>query len=58
MTGKFWILPHPEFVELAARRWHRIADGENPDTEVDVPGFPPTAQWTSEIRSALMAPTG
>jgi NAD(P)-dependent dehydrogenase (short-subunit alcohol dehydrogenase family) len=57
MTGKFWILPHPEFVELAVRRWHGIADGEDPDTEVDVPGFPPTAQWTSEIRSALMAPT-
>lgn len=40
------------------RRWHRIAEGENPDTEVEVPGFPPTAQWTSEIRSALIAPTG
>jgi NAD(P)-dependent dehydrogenase (short-subunit alcohol dehydrogenase family) len=57
VTGKFWIHPHPEFVELAVRRWHRIADGENPDTEVEVPGFPPTAQWTSEIRSALLAPT-
>jgi NAD(P)-dependent dehydrogenase (short-subunit alcohol dehydrogenase family) len=57
VTGKFWILPHPEFVELAVRRWHRIAEGENPDTEVDVPGFPPTAEWTSEIRSAVMAPT-
>jgi NAD(P)-dependent dehydrogenase (short-subunit alcohol dehydrogenase family) len=57
VTGKFWILPHPEFVERAARRWHRIADGDNPDTDADVPGFPPTAQWTSEIRTALMAPT-
>jgi NAD(P)-dependent dehydrogenase (short-subunit alcohol dehydrogenase family) len=28
-----------------------------PDTEVEVPGFPPTAQRTSEIRSALLAPT-
>jgi NAD(P)-dependent dehydrogenase (short-subunit alcohol dehydrogenase family) len=57
VAGKFWILPHPEFVELAVRRWHRIAEGDNPDTESDVPGFPPTAQWTSEIRSALLALT-
>ncbi|MGO9887722.1 MAG: SDR family NAD(P)-dependent oxidoreductase [Solirubrobacteraceae bacterium] len=58
VSDRFWILPHPEFVENAVRRWHRIAGGENPDPEVDVPGFPPTAQWTSEIRAALTPPTG
>ncbi len=26
-SGRFWALPHPEFVERAVRRWHRIADG-------------------------------
>lgn len=52
---RFWILPHPEFVELAVRRWHRIAEGLDPDTEVDVPGFPPATQIASEIRAALMA---
>lgn len=57
VSDRFWILPHFEFVELAVRRWQRIAEGENPEAEVDVPGFPPTAQWTSDIRSALMAPT-
>jgi NAD(P)-dependent dehydrogenase (short-subunit alcohol dehydrogenase family) len=57
VTDRFWILPHPEFVELAVRRWHRIAKGENPNADADVPGFPPTAQWTREIRSALLAPT-
>ena len=41
-----------------ARRWQRIAEGLDPDTAVDVPGFPPTAQWVSEIRAALAAPTG
>ena len=58
VADKFWVLPHPEFVELAVRRWDRIAEGENPDTEVDVPGFPPTTQWTSEIRALIMRPTG
>ena len=38
-AGRFWVLPHPEFVELAARRWRRIADGEDPELEVDVPGL-------------------
>jgi len=57
VSDRFWILPHPEFVEWAARRWQRIAEGLDPDTAVDVPGFPPTAQWVSEIRAALAAPT-
>jgi NAD(P)-dependent dehydrogenase (short-subunit alcohol dehydrogenase family) len=58
VSDKFWVLPHPEFVELAVRRWHRIAEGENPDTEIDVPGFPPTTQWISEIRALMTRPTG
>ena len=58
VSDRFWILPHPEFVELAVRRWRRIAEGLDPDTAVDVPGFPPTAQWVSEIRAALAVPTG
>ena len=58
VSDTFWVLPHPEFVELAARRWQRIAEGENPDTEIDVPGFPPTTQWTSEIRALMKRPTG
>jgi NAD(P)-dependent dehydrogenase (short-subunit alcohol dehydrogenase family) len=57
VAGRFWILPHPEFVELAVDRWHRIAEGLDPDPAVDVPGFPPATQWTSEIRAALAAPT-
>jgi hypothetical protein len=56
-SGKFWVLPHPEFVELAVRRWHRIAEGLDPETAVDVPGFPPAAQIASEIQAALSAPT-
>lgn len=58
VSDKFWVLPHPEFVELAVRRWQRIAEGKNPDPEVDVPGFPPTTQWASEIRALVTAQTG
>jgi short-subunit dehydrogenase len=28
VSDKFWVLPHPEFVELAVRRWQRIAEGK------------------------------
>ncbi len=58
VSGRFWVLPHPEFVELASRRWQRIADGLDPDTAVDVPGFPPASQIASEVQAALTAPTG
>jgi hypothetical protein len=57
VSGRFWVLPHPEFADLAARRWRRIAEGLDPDTAVDVPGFPPAAQIASEIQAALTAPT-
>jgi hypothetical protein len=58
VSDRFWVLPHPEFVALAVRRWHSIAQGRNPDTEVNIPGFPPATQIVSEIRAALTAPTG
>ena len=52
-AGRFWVLPHPEFVELAARRWRRIADGEDPELEVDVPGLPPSAEIIGRVKAML-----
>jgi NAD(P)-dependent dehydrogenase (short-subunit alcohol dehydrogenase family) len=52
---KFWVLPHPEWVELAARRWQGIPEGKNPEV-VDSPGLPPVAQMTSEIWARLATP--
>jgi NAD(P)-dependent dehydrogenase (short-subunit alcohol dehydrogenase family) len=57
VSDRFWILPHPEWVERAARRWHRIAEGVDPDPADQVPGFPPFKQIVSEIQAALTAPT-
>jgi NAD(P)-dependent dehydrogenase (short-subunit alcohol dehydrogenase family) len=54
-TRKFWILPQPEWVELAARRWQGIPEGKNPEN-VDAPGLPPVSQMTSEIWARLAAP--
>jgi NAD(P)-dependent dehydrogenase (short-subunit alcohol dehydrogenase family) len=52
---RFWIIPHDDFLELAVRRWHAIAERANPELEVDVPGLPPTAQLLAELQ-ALLAP--
>jgi NAD(P)-dependent dehydrogenase (short-subunit alcohol dehydrogenase family) len=53
--NRFWIIPHDDFLELAIRRWHAIAERANPELEVDVPGLPPTAQLLAELQ-ALLAP--
>ncbi|MGO9889217.1 MAG: SDR family NAD(P)-dependent oxidoreductase [Solirubrobacteraceae bacterium] len=55
--GRFWVLPHPEFVEIAARRWRRIADGEDPELEVDVPGMPPIAEIVGKVKALLAMPS-
>jgi NAD(P)-dependent dehydrogenase (short-subunit alcohol dehydrogenase family) len=36
---EFWVLPHPDFVEIAVNRWHDIAEGVNPRPPVNIPGF-------------------
>jgi NAD(P)-dependent dehydrogenase (short-subunit alcohol dehydrogenase family) len=39
VTDRFWIFPHPEWLEIALRRWHTIAEGINPEPAADVPGI-------------------
>jgi NAD(P)-dependent dehydrogenase (short-subunit alcohol dehydrogenase family) len=51
---RFWVLPQPDFFELAVRRFERIAEQLNPEAADEVPGMPPRAQIMSEIE-ALMA---
>ena len=55
-ANRFWVFPNPEFVDVAVRRWHGIADGDNPELEVDVPGLPPAAELNAEVRALLSPP--
>ena len=55
-ANRFWVFPNPEFVDIAVRRWHGIADGDNPELEVDVPGLPPAAELNAEVRALLSPP--
>jgi NAD(P)-dependent dehydrogenase (short-subunit alcohol dehydrogenase family) len=56
-TGRYWIFPHPEFVELAAQRWSSIAEGRDPELLVDVPGLPPAQQIAAEVAATLVPPS-
>lgn len=57
-SDRFWILPHPEWVERAACRWHRISEGLDPNRVDEVSSFPPAAQIAREIQTAVTASTG
>ncbi len=54
-NDRFWIFTEQEFLEIAVRRWHQIAEGEDPELEVDMPGMPPASQVLADVRSILAA---
>jgi NAD(P)-dependent dehydrogenase (short-subunit alcohol dehydrogenase family) len=53
VEDRFWVFTEQPFVDLAVRRWQRIAERANPDRSVDVPGMPPTAQLREEVLQLL-----
>ena len=57
-ANRFWVFTDPRFTQLALDRWQRIAEGHNPQTEVDAPGLPPVKQITAEIQRLLAGPGG
>jgi NAD(P)-dependent dehydrogenase (short-subunit alcohol dehydrogenase family) len=52
-ADRFWVFTDPQFTRVALNRWHDIAEGRNPQTALDVPGFPPARQLAAEIRRLL-----
>jgi NAD(P)-dependent dehydrogenase (short-subunit alcohol dehydrogenase family) len=52
-ADRFWVLTDPQFTQIALRRWQGIAEGHNPQTEVDLPGLPPARQLFAEIQRLL-----
>ena len=55
-AGRFWVLPHPEFVELAAQRWYGIAEGRNPELMMDAPGMPSSEELLAEVAKLMGQP--
>jgi NAD(P)-dependent dehydrogenase (short-subunit alcohol dehydrogenase family) len=54
-ADRFWIFTHGEFTDVVARRWKRIAAGEDPEVAMDVPGLP-VSQIMAEVRQLLAGP--
>ena len=52
-TGRFWVLPHPDWVDIAVERWHGIAEGQNPVAPEEFPGMPPRSQMIAEVLAAM-----
>ena len=50
---RFWIFPHPEWVEVAMERFHRIGDGLDPAPPEEFPGLPPRSQIIAEVMEAM-----
>ena len=57
-AGRFWVFTDPDFTEMALDRWQRIAEGQNPQAQLDLPGFPPAKELTPEIRRSLTGQGG
>ncbi len=52
-TGRFWVIPQQEFLDLVIRRWDTIAERENPSRTEQTPGMPPPDQIAAEVMAAL-----
>jgi NAD(P)-dependent dehydrogenase (short-subunit alcohol dehydrogenase family) len=52
-AGRYWVFPHPDFLELAVERFHRIAEQVDPQPAEQVPGMPPQSQIVAEVMQAL-----
>jgi NAD(P)-dependent dehydrogenase (short-subunit alcohol dehydrogenase family) len=57
-ADRFWVLTDPDFTGIALRRWQGIAEGHDPQVDVDMPGLPPTTQMVAEIRRLLAGDAG
>ncbi len=54
-TPRFWVFPHPEFVEIAAERFATIVEGVDPQPREQTPGMPPRSQIMAEVLAAMTA---
>jgi NAD(P)-dependent dehydrogenase (short-subunit alcohol dehydrogenase family) len=52
-AGRFWVLPHQNFLDICIDRWHMIAERADPQPPEEVPGMPPRSQVIEEVRRAL-----
>ncbi len=52
---RYWIFPHPDWVEIALERFHSVGEGLNPSPPEEFPGMPPRSQMLAEVMEAMLA---
>ncbi len=52
-AGRFWVIPHQDFLDICIERWNLIAERADPAPAEHVPGMPPRTQVIEEVRRAL-----
>ena len=55
-SERFWVFPHPDWVEIAMERFHSIGEQINPVRPEEFPGLPPRSQMMADVMAAMMAP--
>jgi NAD(P)-dependent dehydrogenase (short-subunit alcohol dehydrogenase family) len=50
---RYWVFPHPDFLELAVERFHRIGEQLDPLPAEQIPGMPAQAEIVAEVLKAL-----
>ena len=58
VADRFWVFPHPDFVELAMERFHRIGEGVNPAPAEQMPGMPSRAEMAQALMAAMADEAG
>lgn len=56
-SGRYWVFPNPEFVEIAMDRFQTIGEGIDPQPIEQMPGLPPRSQIVAEVMEALFGGT-
>lgn len=55
-SDRFWIFPHPDWLEIAMERFHSVGEGLNPSPPEEFPGIPPRSQMMAEVMAAMLPP--
>jgi len=55
-ADRFWVFPHPDFLEIAMERFYTVGEGLNPEPPEEFPGMPPRSQMMAEIMAAMLPP--
>ena len=55
-SGRYWVFPHADFLEIAVERFHTVGEQLDPSSPEEFPGMPPRSQMMAEVMAAMLPP--